>query len=72
LGPTKVLIDMLFYCLFLIPFILVRKSRQYAHGAYLREIAIRDISISYMSFLLTQRKCQQLEEEIKQTPPTVS
>lgn len=65
LGPWKVILDMLFYGLFLIPFVLVRKSRQYAGGEFLREVAIIDISTSYLSYLITQRKCQQIQKEIR-------
>lgn len=64
LGNRKTLLDLLFYGMFLIPFVLVRKSKQFAGGVFLREIALTDISTSYLAFLLTQRKCQQIQQAI--------
>jgi hypothetical protein len=46
LGGWKILIDVLFSALFLIPFIVVRRSRFIAGGDFLKEAAIADISTS--------------------------
>jgi hypothetical protein len=64
LGKWKVTLDLLFFLLYLIPFILVKKSSRYASGLFLKEVALSDISISLMAFLLTQRKCQQIKKTI--------
>jgi len=61
LGKWKIVLDLLFFLLFFIPFMLVRKSRRYAGGIFLKEVALTDISISLMTFLLARKKCQQIK-----------
>jgi len=61
LGKWKIVLDLLFFALYLIPFMIVKKSRRYAGGLFLKEVSLSDISISYMSFLLARRKCQQVK-----------
>lgn len=65
LGPWKVLLDIAFALLFLTPFILLRKSNEYAGGIFLKEAALIDIAHSYMFFLLAERERQKIKEEIE-------
>ena len=65
LGEFKILLDVLFALLFLTPFILVRKSKEYAGGAFLKEAALIDISSSFMFFLLAQRERQRIKRKIE-------
>jgi hypothetical protein len=65
LGPWKVLLDIAFALLFLTPFILLRKSNEYAGGIFLKEAALIDIAHSYMFFLLSERERQKIKMEIE-------
>jgi len=64
LGNWKLLLDFLFALLFLVPFILVRKSKRYSGGVFLKEVALSDIATSLMFYILAQRKCQQVKQII--------
>ncbi len=66
LGNWKILLDFLFALLFLIPFVLVRKSKRYSGGVFLKEVALSDITTSLMFYILAQRKCQQVKQIIAQ------
>jgi len=65
LGSFKVIMDILIALLFLTPFVLVRKSMEYGGGAYLKEVALSDISTSYYAFLITQRESQKIKHKIE-------
>ena len=65
LGKFKILLDVLFALLFLTPFILVKKSKEYAGGVFLKEAALVDISSSFMFFLLAQRERQRIKRKIE-------
>jgi hypothetical protein len=65
LGKFKIVLDILFAVLFLTPFILVRKSKEYAGGVFLKEAALIDISSSFMFFLLAQRERQRIKRTIE-------
>ena len=64
LGNWKLLLDFLFALLFLVPFVLVRKSKRYSGGVFLKEVALSDITTSLMFYILAQRKCQQVKQII--------
>lgn len=65
LGPWKVCLDIAFALLFLTPFILLRKSKEFAGGIFLKEAALVDIAHSYMFFLLSERERQKIKENIE-------
>lgn len=65
LGKTKILIDLLFAAIFLIPYLLVKKSEEFGSGAFLKEATIDGIGTSFLMFLLSSRKIQQVETKIK-------
>lgn len=65
LGKWKMIFDFLFALLFLIPFVIVKKSRRYAGGAYLKELALADISTSFMFWVIMKRKCAQIKTTIE-------
>ena len=66
MGKWKLVIDLLFSLLFLSPFIIVKKSKEFSGGEYQKEVAVNDISTSFLFFLLSQRKCQQIKKVIKE------
>lgn len=65
LGKWKILLDLLFAALFLTPFILLKKSREYAGGDFLKESALVDISHSLMIYLLAERERRRIKKEIE-------
>jgi hypothetical protein len=65
LGVWKMVIDILFSILFLIPFILVRRSGYIAGGDFLKEATIIDISTTLMFFLLCERKRMEVKFTIE-------
>ena len=65
IGGYKVLLDILFTLLFLTPLIIVKKSKEYAGGAFLKEVSLSDISTTFYFHLLAQKKCQEIKKVIK-------
>jgi len=65
LGNFKIVFDLFFSILFLTPLVLVKKSRKYAGGVFLKEVALSDITTSFMFFLLAKRKIQQVKKTIE-------
>ena len=65
IGTTKIVLDILFTLLFLTPLIILKKSKEYAGGAFLREVSLSDISVTYYFNLLSQKKCQEIKKVIE-------
>jgi hypothetical protein len=65
IGTTKIVLDILFTLLFLTPLIILKKSKEYAGGAFLREVSLSDISVTYYFHLLSQKKCQEIKKVIE-------
>ncbi len=65
LGKWKVLLDVLFALLFLTPFVLLKKSNEYAGGIFLKEAALVDISHSLMFYFLSERARRRIKHEIE-------
>lgn len=68
LGNWKILFDLFFGLVFLIPFVLVRKVRAYSEGTFLKEAGIVDIKTALLFYLLSQRKVRQIHSELKVVP----
>lgn len=66
LGNWKILLDVLFALLFLTPFVLLKKSREYAGGLFLKEVALVDISHSLMFYLLSERERRKILKQIRE------
>lgn len=67
LGNWKILIDIIFLVIFLLPLALVFKSKEIKQSEYMRELALSEITISFYHYLHTQRLCQKIINEIKNT-----
>jgi hypothetical protein len=65
IGNTKVLIDLLFACVFLIPYILVKKSDEISGGELLKQVTIDAISTSLLMHLLSTREIQRVKHNIE-------
>ena len=67
LGYWKLLIDVIILFIFMLPLILIFKSKEILKGDYIKELVIHEISISFYHFLKTQKFCSditlQLEKE---------
>jgi hypothetical protein len=58
LGDLKILIDLFIISLFLIPIIIIHKSKEIMEGEFVKELALSEIAISYYSFLMTKKICE--------------
>jgi len=72
LGYWKLLLDLLFMILFLIPLAIVFRSRELAGGEYIKEWVLSAVSISYYHHLTTNKYCQQLATRFKEEQSSVS
>lgn len=64
LGLWKFVFDVFFLLIFLMPLILIFRSREVLFGSYVQELALHEIAISHYHFLKTQKFCTQISEEI--------
>jgi hypothetical protein len=60
LGYWKLILDLLFLSIFLLPLILIFKSKEIQKGDYVRELALHEISISFYHYLKTQKYCSEI------------
>ena len=65
LGYWKLFLDLLFLTLFLLPLILIFKSKEIQKGNYVRELALHEISISFYHYLKTQKYCSEISNQVK-------
>ena len=65
LGNTKVLIDLLFAVLFLVPYIAVKKSDEISGGVFLKEVVINSMSSALLMHLLSGRTIEKSLQKIK-------
>lgn len=66
LGKWKLVLDLLFLAIFLLPLILIFKSKEIQKGDYVRELALHEISISCYSYLITQKHCASILKQIRE------
>jgi hypothetical protein len=65
LGNWKVVMDIIFLVIFLIPLALVFKSKEIKQSEYMRELALSEITITFYHYLHTQKLCQKIIQEVK-------
>ncbi len=65
LGKWKIVFDLFFAILFLIPFILVKKSSRFAGGGYIKELMFSHISTTLLFRILADRKCAEIRKELE-------
>ena len=65
LGNTKVLIDLLFAVLFLVPYVAVKKSDEISGGIFLKEVVINSMSSALLMHLLSGRTIEKSLQKIK-------
>lgn len=64
LGYWKLILDLLFLIIFLLPLILIFKSKEIQKGDYVRELALHEISISFYHYLKTQKRCVEILNQV--------
>lgn len=61
LGYWKLLIDIIILFIFMLPLILIFKSKEILNGDYVKELVLHEISISFYHFLKTQKFCSDMK-----------
>jgi hypothetical protein len=64
LGYWKLVFDFIFLMIFLMPLILIFRSREILFGDYVRELALHEIAISHYHYMKTQKACSAIIQEI--------
>jgi hypothetical protein len=65
LGYWKLLLDLLILIIFLMPLVLVFRSKEILFGSYVQELALHEIAVSHYHYLITQKNCALLIHQIK-------
>lgn len=65
IGTWKIILDVVIALLFLTPFVLLKKSKEYAGGKFLKEAALYDIQCSQMFYLISERERRKIKEKIQ-------
>lgn len=64
LGWKKYLIDAIFIMIFIIPIVIIYRSRIVYESNYIKELALHEISISYYHHLHKEKACAEIHEKI--------
>jgi len=65
LRNFKVVLDLILLLIFIMPLILISKSKEIKNGEYVKELALHEISISFYHFLISQKQCQSILDNLK-------
>jgi hypothetical protein len=65
LGNWKIVIDLIFIIIFLLPLLIVIKSKEIKQSEYVRELALSELTITFFHYLHTQKFCNEILEKIK-------
>jgi hypothetical protein len=66
LGNWKLFLDIIFLAIFLMPIVLVFRSREVLFGSYVQELALHEIAISHYHYLRTQKLCGTILKSVLQ------
>jgi hypothetical protein len=67
LGYWKLLIDLIFITIFLLPLVIVFKSKEIKQSEYVRELALSELTITLYHYIHAQKLCRIILNEIKAT-----
>lgn len=67
LGYWKLLIDLIFITIFLLPLVIVFKSKEIKQSEYVRELALSELTITFYHYIHAQKLCKKIVNEIKAT-----
>jgi hypothetical protein len=65
LNYWKLPVDLIFVFLYLMPLIIILKSKETTEGDYAKELALSEITTSFYFYLISQKKCQLELENIE-------
>ena len=65
LGKWKLLLDVMVLAIYMIPLLVIYRSTEIRHGAYVQELALHEISKTTYHYLITQKYCHIFQEQIK-------
>jgi len=68
LGKWKLIIDILVLSIYMIPLILIYRSPEIRHGAYVQELALHEINKTTYHYLITQKYCYTFSLQVKEMP----
>jgi hypothetical protein len=66
LGKWKTLLDIIVFAIYMIPLIVIYRSKEIRHGAYVQEQALHEINKTTYHYLLTQKYCYVVFTEVKE------
>jgi hypothetical protein len=65
LGFWKIIFDIVFLTIFLLPLIIVFKSKEIKQSEYMQELVLSEMTITFYHFLHTQKLCENIFNEIQ-------
>lgn len=68
LGNWKILIDLFFLIVFLIPLALVFRSKEVKRDLYVKEMILNMVSITFYHYIHTQKYCHDLYKKFRDNP----
>lgn len=68
LGYWKLVLDLVFLTIFLLPLVIVFKSKEIKESEYVRELALSELTITFYHYFHTQKLCKKIKDEILSTP----
>lgn len=66
MGIVKYAYDILIILFFLIPLAILYRSKEINYGAYVKELTIDEVSISHYHYLITNKYCQKVSNELSE------
>jgi len=66
LGIVKYVYDILIIIFFLIPLAVLYRSKEINYGDYVKELSLDEISISHYHYLITNKYCQKVSQELSE------
>ncbi len=65
LGKWKLWMDIMVLAIYMIPLLVIYRSQEVRHGAYVQELALHEINKTTYHYLITQKYCHVIFTEIK-------
>ena len=65
LGYWKIAIDVIVIIIFILPYIIVNKSKEISDGEFVKELALSEMTISYYSFLRRKKFCEEIFKNLQ-------
>lgn len=66
LGKWKLWMDIMVLAIYMIPLLIIYRSMEVRHGAYVQELALHEINKTTYHYLITQKYCHVIFTEIQE------